>query len=125
MWIAAQALPVPTRAEDFSEYQKKIPGMMYWLGVGNNQRGITAGLHTAEYDVDENCLVTGVIAMTCLLERSEEGESADLIDRRIGLVRGSGNRRRHATGPGDQEADAGECLNRDRRIQGRVFLREP
>lgn len=54
-------------AEDFSEYQKKIPGMFYWLGVGNHQKGITAGLHTAEYDVDEDCLVTGVVAMTSLV----------------------------------------------------------
>lgn len=54
-------------AEDFSEYQKKIPGMFYWLGVGNRQKGIRAGLHTAEYDVDEDCLVTGVVAMTSLV----------------------------------------------------------
>lgn len=64
-------------AEDFSEYQKKIPGMFYWLGVGNNQKGITAGLHTAEYDVDEDCLVTGVVAMTSLVwDYLESGSKA-------------------------------------------------
>lgn len=60
-------------AEDFSEYQKTVPGMFYWLGTGNRERGLTAGLHTAEYDVDEDCLVTGVKAMTALLWDYLEG----------------------------------------------------
>ena len=51
-------------AEDFSEFQKVTPGVMYWLGVANRQRGITAALHTADYDVDEEALVVGVKAMT-------------------------------------------------------------
>jgi amidohydrolase len=54
-------------AEDFSEFQKKIPGMFYWLGTANREKGISAGLHTADYDADENSLVTGVIAMTSLV----------------------------------------------------------
>ncbi len=51
-------------AEDFSEFQKVTPGMMFWLGVANRQHGITAALHTADYDVDEEALVVGVKAMT-------------------------------------------------------------
>ena len=54
-------------AEDFSEFQKVIPGFFYWLGVANTQRGITASLHTADYDVDEESLVTGVKAMTAIV----------------------------------------------------------
>lgn len=53
-------------AEDFSEFQKVIPGFFYWLGVANSQRGITAALHTADYDVDEASLVTGVKVMTAI-----------------------------------------------------------
>jgi amidohydrolase len=53
-------------AEDFSEFQKVIPGFFYWLGVANRQRGITASLHTADYDVDEESLVVGVKAMTAI-----------------------------------------------------------
>jgi amidohydrolase len=53
--------------EDFSFYQKVIPGFFYWLGVGNEKRGITAALHTPEYDADEDSLVTGVKAMTNLV----------------------------------------------------------
>ena len=54
-------------AEDFSKYQKVIPGFFYWLGVGNAERGITAMLHTAEFDADERSLETGVTVMTSVL----------------------------------------------------------
>jgi amidohydrolase len=47
-------------AEDFSYFQQVVPGFYYFLGVGNKSRGITAGWHTAEFDVDEEALVVGV-----------------------------------------------------------------
>ena len=37
------------------------------LGVGNEKRGITAGLHTAEFDLDEDALALGTAAMTNLV----------------------------------------------------------
>ncbi|HLG13011.1 MAG TPA: amidohydrolase [Blastocatellia bacterium] len=63
-------------AEDFSYYQKVIPGFYYFLGVGNKSRGITAGWHTAEFDVDEESLVVGVRVMTNVL--------LDFLDSRAG-----------------------------------------
>jgi amidohydrolase len=54
-------------AEDFSEYQKIVPGFFYFLGVGNKARGITAAWHTAEFDVDEESLVVGVKVMANML----------------------------------------------------------
>ncbi len=54
-------------AEDFSHFQKVIPGFYYFLGVGNRARGITAGWHTAEFDVDEESLVVGVKVMSNVL----------------------------------------------------------
>jgi len=51
-------------AEDFSRYQQVIPGFFYFLGVGNKSRGITAMIHTPEFDVDEESLVIGVRVMT-------------------------------------------------------------
>lgn len=54
-------------AEDFSEYQKIVPGFFYFLGVGNKARGITAAWHTAEFDVDEESLVVGVRVMAGVL----------------------------------------------------------
>ncbi|MBM3796765.1 MAG: amidohydrolase [Acidobacteria bacterium] len=54
-------------SEDFSEYQKVIPGFFYWLGVGNFQKGINGAVHTPEFDADEDALVLGVRAMTSIL----------------------------------------------------------
>ena len=54
-------------AEDFSSYQKIVPGFYYFLGVGNRARGITAGWHTAEFDIDEESLVVGVKVMSNVL----------------------------------------------------------
>ncbi len=54
-------------AEDFAYYQKVVPGFYYFLGVGNRQRGITAGWHTPEFDVDEESLVVGVKVMSNVL----------------------------------------------------------
>jgi amidohydrolase len=51
-------------AEDFAYYQKVVPGFYYFLGVGNRAKGITAGWHTPEFDVDEESLVVGVKVMT-------------------------------------------------------------
>ncbi|MDT7604540.1 MAG: hypothetical protein QOF61_2537 [Acidobacteriota bacterium] len=54
-------------SEDFSYYQKVVPGFYYYLGVGNRAKGITAGWHTAEFDVDEESLVVGVKVMSNVL----------------------------------------------------------
>ncbi|HKG12824.1 MAG TPA: amidohydrolase [Pyrinomonadaceae bacterium] len=54
-------------AEDFSAYQKVVPGFYYFLGVGNRARGITAGWHTPDFDVDEESLVVGVKVMSNVL----------------------------------------------------------
>jgi amidohydrolase len=54
-------------AEDFSMYQKVIPGFFYFLGVGNKSKGITAMIHTPEFDVDEESLVIGVKMMSNVL----------------------------------------------------------
>jgi amidohydrolase len=54
-------------AEDFSYYQKVVPGFFYFLGVGNKARGITAAWHTAEFDVDEESIIVGVKVMASVL----------------------------------------------------------
>ncbi|MBI1764627.1 MAG: amidohydrolase [Acidobacteria bacterium] len=54
-------------AEDFSMYQKVIPGFFYFLGVGNKAKGITGMIHTPEFDADEESLVIGVRAMANVL----------------------------------------------------------
>ncbi len=54
-------------AEDFSLFQKVIPGFFYFLGVGNKSKGITAMIHTPEFEADEEALVIGVKVMSNVL----------------------------------------------------------
>lgn len=54
-------------AEDFSMYQKVVPGFFYFLGVGNTNKGITAMIHTPEFEIDEEALVIGVKVMSNVL----------------------------------------------------------
>ena len=54
-------------AEDFSLFQKVVPGFFYFLGVGNTAKGITAMIHTPEFDADEEALVIGVKVMSNVL----------------------------------------------------------
>jgi amidohydrolase len=53
--------------EDFSLFQKEIPGVMFWLGVRNEAKGITSGLHTADFDIDEAALPVGVKTAAAIL----------------------------------------------------------
>lgn len=59
--------PFPFNSEDFAHYQQRLPGVMYWLGAANPQRGILAVPHLPDFDVDEECLVVGVKAMSNVL----------------------------------------------------------
>src|SRR5205085_4971176 len=54
-------------AEDFSYYEQVVPGVLLRLGSGNKARGITAEIHTPEFDIDEDCLVVGVKAMSAIV----------------------------------------------------------
>jgi amidohydrolase len=58
------ARPPRMVAEDFSYYEQVVPGFFFFLGVGNKAKGITAMVHTAEFDVDEDSLVIGVNVMS-------------------------------------------------------------
>jgi amidohydrolase len=59
--------PPEMGAEDFSEFAKVVPGFYYRLGVGNKAKGITAGVHTPDFDVDEESIVIGVKTMSNVL----------------------------------------------------------
>ena len=47
-------------AEDFAFYLQERPGAFYRLGTGNEAAGITHGLHTSRFTIDEEALRTGV-----------------------------------------------------------------
>jgi amidohydrolase len=66
---ATNVFEAPKRmdAEDFSFYERVVPGFFFRLGSGNKAKGITAAAHTPEFDIDEDCLVVGVKAMSTLV----------------------------------------------------------
>ncbi|RYZ54270.1 MAG: amidohydrolase [Chitinophagaceae bacterium] len=47
-------------AEDFGFYSQKIPGCFYRLGTANKAKGITAGVHTPTFNIDEAAIETGI-----------------------------------------------------------------
>jgi len=53
-------------AEDFSYYTQQIDGCFYRLGTRNEQKGITSGVHTPTFDIDENALEIGAGLMAWL-----------------------------------------------------------
>jgi len=56
--------PPQMGAEDFSYYQKEIPGVFFFLGVRNEAKKITAMVHTEYFELDEDTLQLGVRAMS-------------------------------------------------------------
>lgn len=63
-------LPLRMTAEDFSYITQKVPSCFFRLGTGNKQKGITAGVHTSTFDIDEQALEisTGLMAWMAINE---------------------------------------------------------
>ncbi len=61
-----EELPLRMTAEDFAFYTQHIPGCFYRLGTGNKAKGITSGVHTSTFDIDEKALETGMGLMAWL-----------------------------------------------------------
>lgn len=59
-------------AEDFAFYSQEIPACFYRLGTANFERGITAGVHTPQFDIDEKALETGMGLMAYLAVKNLE-----------------------------------------------------
>jgi amidohydrolase len=53
-------------AEDFGYYTRLIPGCFYRLGVMNVERGITSGVHTPTFNIDEAAIEIGAGMMAWL-----------------------------------------------------------
>lgn len=53
-------------AEDFAYYTQEIDGCFYRLGTRNEEKGITSGVHTPTFDIDENALEVGAGLMAWL-----------------------------------------------------------
>lgn len=53
-------------AEDFGYYTREIPGCFFRLGTGNAEKGITSGVHTPTFDIDERAIEMGMAAMAII-----------------------------------------------------------
>jgi hippurate hydrolase len=53
-------------AEDFGYYALLIPACFYRVGVMNKEKGITSGVHTPTFNVDENVIEVGMGLMAWL-----------------------------------------------------------
>ncbi|WP_126973488.1 M20 metallopeptidase family protein [Gynurincola endophyticus] len=53
-------------AEDFGYYTQQIPGCFYRLGVMNEEKGITSGVHTPTFNIDESAIEIGIGMMAWL-----------------------------------------------------------
>ncbi len=53
-------------AEDFGYYTQQIPGCFFRLGVMNEAKGITSGVHTPTFNIDDNAIEIGMGMMAWL-----------------------------------------------------------
>lgn len=53
-------------AEDFAYYSHKIPGCFFRLGAGNIAKGISSGVHTPTFNIDESAIEIGMGMMAFL-----------------------------------------------------------
>lgn len=59
-------LPIRMTAEDFSYFANAVPSCFYRLGTGNKDKGLTHGLHTSKFNIDEDSLKIGMGLMAFL-----------------------------------------------------------
>lgn len=59
-----EELPLRLTAEDFSFYSQIVPVCFFRLGVRNEARGITYGVHHPRFDIDSSALLTGMQVMS-------------------------------------------------------------
>lgn len=53
--------------DDFAYFQQKIPGVFFFLGGSNIEKGIIALNHAPNFRVDEECIKTGVRSFSSLI----------------------------------------------------------
>ncbi len=53
-------------AEDFAYYSHQIPACFFRLGAGNKAKGITSGVHTPTFNIDESAIEIGMGMMAWL-----------------------------------------------------------
>ena len=61
-------------AEDFAYYSQVMPACFYRFGIRNEEHGITSSVHTSNFDIDEESLLTstGLMAWLAIAELQHE-----------------------------------------------------
>jgi amidohydrolase len=57
-------VPPSMGGEDFAYYLEKVPGCFYWLGCEPKGRERSPMLHSPDFDLDEDALLTGIEVMS-------------------------------------------------------------
>ena len=71
-------LPPIMASEDFAYFLEQAPGTFFRLGCGNAEKGITHGMHTSRFDIDEDVLPFGVAVFAHLIrEYLKQAKRAD------------------------------------------------
>jgi amidohydrolase len=68
-------LPMRMTSEDFAYYSQNMPACFYRIGTGNVAKGITSGLHTDTFNIEESSLELsiGLMAWLALRELGNSG----------------------------------------------------
>lgn len=64
-------LPLRMTAEDFAFISQQVPSCFFRLGTGNALKGITSGVHTPTFNIDESALEIGMGLLAYLAIKSE------------------------------------------------------
>ena len=64
--VLVEGVP-PVFSEDFGSFQDEVPGVMYFLGVSNPEKGIVGMPHSPGYVADERAILVGARAMTAVI----------------------------------------------------------
>ncbi|PTT34935.1 amidohydrolase [Chryseobacterium sp. HMWF028] len=65
--VAADYGQVPFFNDDFTYFQQKIPGVYFFLGGSNFEKGVIAMNHSPNFQVDEESIRTGVKSFSSLI----------------------------------------------------------
>ncbi|MCU0341899.1 MAG: amidohydrolase, partial [Spirosomaceae bacterium] len=57
----------PFSNDDFAYFQQKVPGVYFFLGGSNFQKGLIAMIHAPNFGVEEESIRTGVKVFSSLL----------------------------------------------------------
>lgn len=60
-------LEIRMASEDFAFYSQRMPACFFRLGTGNVEKGITANVHQANFDIDETALAHGAALLAAMV----------------------------------------------------------